>query len=149
MGESEADRAAVDDVVERCDLAGLADRAVDTLSGGEHRRVALARALAQDPRVLLLDEPAAFLDVRHRLDLHDLLGEVVARRRIACLVATHDLEAASHLAARVVLMRGGRVLAAGAPGEVLTPERLEDAFGVRVHTGVHPATAQRYFLAGR
>jgi len=146
MRESAKDGSIVDEAIERCDLVGLADRAVETLSGGEQRRVAIARALAQDPRLLLLDEPAAFLDVRHRLELHDLLGEIVARRGIACLVATHDLDAASRLAGRVVLMREGRIVGAGAPDDVLTPDALGDALGVQVDTGVHAASGQRYFL---
>jgi iron complex transport system ATP-binding protein len=146
MHESADDRAAVDEAIERCDLVTVAHRTVETLSGGEQRRVAIARALAQDPRLLLLDEPAAFLDVRHRLELHDLLGDIVSHRRIACLVATHDLDAASHLASRVVLMREGRIVAAGAPDDVLTPAALRDALGVEVDTGVHAASGQRYFL---
>jgi iron complex transport system ATP-binding protein len=146
MRESTGDRAAVDEALERCDLARVADRTVETLSGGEQRRVAIARALAQDPRLLLLDEPAVFLDVRHRLELHDLLGDIVSRRRMACLVATHDLDTASRLASGVVLMREGRIVAAGAPDDVLTPAALKDVLGVEVDTGVHAASGQRYFL---
>lgn len=146
MRESVGDRAAVDEALKRCDLVRVADRTVETLSGGEQRRVAIARALAQDPRLLLLDEPAVFLDVRHRLELHDLLGDVVSRRRMACLVATHDLDTASRLASGVVLMREGRIVAAGAPDDVLTPSALKDVLGVEVDTGVHAASGQRYFL---
>ena len=83
MRERPEDAAAIDDAIARCDLAAVAQRAVETLSGGEQRRVAVARALAARPRVLLLDEPAAFLDVRHRLEQCDLLADVVARDRIA------------------------------------------------------------------
>jgi iron complex transport system ATP-binding protein len=146
MRASARDRAAVDEALERCDLIDLADRAVETLSGGEERRVAIARALAQEPMLLLLDEPAAFLDVRHRLELHELLAAIASDRHIACVVATHDLDAASRFAGRVVLMQLGRIVGAGAPDDVLTPAALREALGVEVYCGVDPATGQRYFL---
>jgi iron complex transport system ATP-binding protein len=147
MREGDEDRAAVDEAIARCDLARLASRRVETLSGGEQRRVAVARGLAARPRVLLLDEPAAFLDVRHRLELHDLLAGVAARDRIACLVSTHDLDAAARLADHVVLMRAGRVVAAGPPADVMTAALLRQTFDVDVDVGVHAASGQRYFVA--
>ncbi|MGO9837077.1 MAG: ABC transporter ATP-binding protein [Polyangiaceae bacterium] len=149
MRENMRDRAAVDDAIERCDLVGLALRRVETLSGGEQRRVAIARALAQAPMLLLLDEPTAFLDLRHRLELHELLADIVARRRIACVVATHDLDGASRIAGRVVLMKKGTIVRAGAPDEVLTPASLRETLGVEVDTGVHEHSGQRYFLPRR
>ena len=93
---------------------------VETLSGGEQRRVAVARALAQKPRVLLLDEPAAFLDVRHRLELHDLLADVAARDGVACLGGdARPRRGRAHRRARRPPARG-RVVAAGPPGDVMT-----------------------------
>jgi iron complex transport system ATP-binding protein len=149
MRERSQDRAAVGEAIARCDLGGLADRAVEALSGGEQRRVAIARALAQEPKLLLLDEPTAFLDVRHRLELHELLRDVIAKRKIACLVATHDLDAASSFADRVVLMRAGGIVAVGRPHEVLTHAALSDALGVDVLSGVHGPSGERYYLAHR
>ena len=146
MRERPEDRAAVDDAVARCDLRALAERAVETLSGGEQRRVAVARALASRPRVLLLDEPAAFLDVRHRLELHDLLVSVAAHDGLACVVSMHDLDAAARVADHVLLLRGGRAVAAGPPGEVMTAELLRRAFDAEVEVGVHAATGLRYFV---
>jgi len=149
MRERPEDRAAVDEAMARCDLRDVADRTVETLSGGEQRRVAVARALATRPRVLLLDEPAAFLDVRHRLELYELLADVVARDGIACLVAMHDLDAAARVAASVVLMRAGRVVAAGAPGDVMTPPTLRETFDADVDVGIHEPSGRRYFVALR
>jgi iron complex transport system ATP-binding protein len=149
MRERLEDQAAVDDALARCDLAHVALRRAETLSGGEQRRVAVARALAARPRVLLLDEPAAFLDVRHRLELHDLLAGLAARGRLACIVSTHDLDAAARLADHVVLMRGGRVVAAGPPADVMTAELLRATFDVDVYVGVHPPSGHRYFVALR
>ncbi|HEX3770493.1 MAG TPA: ABC transporter ATP-binding protein [Polyangiaceae bacterium] len=146
MQETDADRATVDEALARCDLEGHADRPVETLSGGEQRRVAIARALAQRPRVLLLDEPAAFLDVRHRLSFYRLLAETAARDAIACVVAMHELDAAARFASTAVLMREGRIVATGAPNDVLTPARLEAALDAEIAVGTHAGSGQRYFL---
>jgi iron complex transport system ATP-binding protein len=146
MRESAGDRDAIDEALARCDLTSLAERAVETLSGGEQRRASIARALAQHPRVLLLDEPAAFLDVRHRLGFYALLADAAARDGIACVVAMHDLDAAARFASRAVLMRAGRVVASGTPDEVLTPERLAAALDAEVAVGTDAASGQRYFV---
>jgi iron complex transport system ATP-binding protein len=149
MRERPEDRVAVEEAIARCDLGPLATRRVEALSAGEQRRVALARALAQQPRVLILDEPAAFLDVRHRLDLQDLLTEVAARDRVACVVAMHELDAAAHLASHALLLRGGLVVASGTPEEVMTPERLRQAFDAQVEVSVHPSSGRKYFVIRR
>ncbi len=149
MREGDADAAAVDDALRRCDLAHVADRPVDALSGGEHRRVAIARALAQKAGVLALDEPSAFLDVRHRLELYDLLAEIAKVDRVACVVAIHDLDAAARVATRVVLMKAGRVLASGPPDDVMTPELLGETFDVEMDAVTHAPTGTRVFVALR
>ena len=146
MREREGDLVAVLDAMTRCDVAHLADRPVEALSGGEQRRVAIARALAQKPRVLLLDEPAAFLDVRHRLAFHELLSEVAARDAIACVFATHDLDAAARFASTAVLMQGGRIVASGPPSQVMTPAQLEPVFEAEIVAGVHGASGRPYFV---
>jgi iron complex transport system ATP-binding protein len=148
MRERAEDRAAVDEAMARCDLTSVAGRPVETLSGGEQRRVSVARALATRPRVLLLDEPAAFLDVRHHLELYDLLSDVVVRDGMGCLVALHDLDSAARVAHHVVLMRDGRVVAAGPPDEVMTPQTLRATFDADIEVGVHGPSGRRYFVAG-
>ncbi len=146
MREGAEDRAAVDEAIARCDLRAVADRPVETLSGGEQRRVAVARALAARPRVLLLDEPGAFLDVRHRLEQNELLVDLARRDGLACVVSMHDLDAAANVADVVVLLRAGRVVAAGPPGDVMTPELLRATFDAEVDVGVHAASGRRYFV---
>lgn len=149
MRASESDEAIVDDALSRCDLGGLADRPAHALSGGEQKRVAIARALAQGPKVLLLDEPGAFLDVRHQLELYELLVKEVKQREVACLVVMHDLNVAAQFADRIVLMKGGRVVAAGAVEEVMTWQTLKTTFDTDLYCGVNDLTGARFFLPMR
>ena len=124
---SRADRLAVQAALERCDVAGLARRPVDSLSGGEWQRVRLARALAQEPRALVLDEPTASLDVRHEMELLELVRRLVDGG-MAGLVITHQLNLAARFADRMLLLDRGRVAAEGSPAEVLTRETLGRVF---------------------
>jgi iron complex transport system ATP-binding protein len=130
------DRAAVARAMLRADVAALADRWVETLSGGEWQRVRLARALAQEPGALVLDEPTASLDVRHEMELFELVADLVRRDGLAALVVSHHLNVAARFADRLVLLDAGRVVAADAPARVLTAERLSAVFGwpIAVHT---------------
>ena len=121
------DHAAVATALERCDVAAFAARAVDSLSGGEWQRVRVARALAQEPRILVLDEPTASLDVRHEMELFELIRRLVTDG-LAGLVITHHLNLAARFADRIVLLDEGRVAATGSPSEVLTAERLSEVF---------------------
>ena len=125
--EGAADRDAVRTALERCDVWDLRDRPIDTLSGGEWQRVRLARALAQEPRALVLDEPTASLDVRHEMELFELVRSLVVSG-LAALVVTHQLNLAARYADRLVLLGGGRVAAAGAPAEVLRPAVITRVF---------------------
>jgi iron complex transport system ATP-binding protein len=132
--------------------AGLGDREGDpaaVLSGGERQLLLLARALAQDAAVLLLDEPTANLDLRHRLAALDLVRSAVGVG-IAGIAAVHDLELAARYCDRLVLVADGAVLATGRPAEVLTPERIDAAFGVTVEVFQDPVTrALRLSVLGR
>ncbi len=124
---SRSDRDAVAAALERCDIIDLAGRSIDSLSGGEWQRVRLARALAQEPRVLVLDEPTASLDVRHEMELLELVRTLV-HGGMAGLVVTHELNLAARFADRIVLLDRGRLAAEGAPAEVLTRETLSRVF---------------------
>lgn len=119
--------------LERFGMAGLADRGIATLSSGERQLVLFARALVQDPDVLLLDEPTAFLDLRHRVEV---LREVrsFARSGRSALVVSHDLSLAARSCDRIVLLGQGGVEAVGRPIDVLTPEKLKAAFEIEVFT---------------
>ncbi|MGH7627965.1 MAG: ABC transporter ATP-binding protein [Gemmatimonadales bacterium] len=125
--EGPADTAAVAAALRRCDIDSLADRRVDALSGGEWQRVRVARALAQEPRVLVLDEPTASLDVRHEMELFELVRALV-EDGLAGLVITHQLNLAARFADRIVLLSAGRVAADGTPDEVFRAEVLARVF---------------------
>jgi iron complex transport system ATP-binding protein len=114
----------------RVGIAELADRPVDRLSGGERQLVFFARALVQESDWLLLDEPTAFLDLRHRIDLLRVVREF-ARAGGGALVVSHDLDLAARVCDRLVVLAHGRVIAEGEPAQVLRPEILERAFGMR------------------
>jgi iron complex transport system ATP-binding protein len=124
-----ADRAAVDRALGRCDAEHLADRWVTTLSGGEWQRVRIARALAQEPRALLLDEPTANLDVRHEMDVFELVAALVRGDGLAGVLITHHLNLAARFVDRIILLDRGRVAASGTPVDVVRRAILEPVFG--------------------
>jgi iron complex transport system ATP-binding protein len=122
-----ADHAAVSEALARCDVAELAGRTIDTLSGGEWQRVRLARALAQEPRVLVLDEPTTSLDIRHEMELFELVRGLVDGG-LAGLVITHHINLAARYADRMLLLSAGRVAGEGSPAEVLREDTLRGVF---------------------
>jgi iron complex transport system ATP-binding protein len=128
--ESRADIALARDVMARVGIEAFADRSILDLSGGERQLVLIARALAQEPRILLLDEPTAHLDLAHRVAVLDLVRDFVRDGRSALLVS-HDLSLSARMSDRLALLADGRVLDCGTPADVLTPENLMTAFGIR------------------
>lgn len=127
---SAEDLARVSDALARCDALAFADRRVDELSSGERARVLLARALATDAAILLVDEPAAHLDPAHQLRLMELLRQE-AGRGAAVVVTLHDLSLAARFCDRIVVLKSGRLVASGTPDEALSEAILGEAFGIR------------------
>ncbi|SBV28584.1 ABC transporter ATP-binding protein [Micromonospora krabiensis] len=137
--ESTADLEAVHEALDRLDLAGFHRRELATLSGGERQRVFLARALAQGATLLLLDEPTSALDIGHQQEVLELVDQLRRESGLTVLATMHDLSIAGEYADRLVLLAGGRVVAAGAPREVLTEQLLATHYraSVRVVDGEH------------
>ena len=131
-GESAADIDAARRALERLDLLPFADRPVATLSGGERQRVLVARLLAQDAPIALLDEPTTALDVGHQQQVLDLVDELRHDHRLTVVATMHDLTLAAQYGDRVALLDGGRVAATGAPDDVLTEHSLSALYGARV-----------------
>jgi iron complex transport system ATP-binding protein len=138
---SSTDDAAVTAALEMTGTLALADRPVDELSGGQRQRVWVALALAQQPEVLLLDEPTTFLDVAHQIELLDLLYELRLERGTTVVMVLHDLNLAARYADHLVAMRDGRVVASGTPADVVTPELVREVFGLDAQVVVDPVAA--------
>jgi ABC-type cobalamin/Fe3+-siderophores transport system ATPase subunit len=127
--ESPQDHQAAESAMETTDTLAFRDRDFRSLSGGERQRVILASALAQEPQVLLLDEPTTFLDLKHQLSMYRLLAEL--GRAMLVVAVTHDLNLALQFSHRILVLDQGRIAAQGAPGDVLNPELIGRVFGVR------------------
>ena len=125
------DRRIVAEVMERLEISALADRPLRTLSGGEQQRAVLGRALAQQPRVLLLDEPTAALDLGHAQQVLDLVDGLRRQDGLTVLSTLHDLTLAGQYADRLALLSRGRVVAEGTPADVLTAAALQSHYGAR------------------
>ncbi len=133
-----ADEQAIESAMERAGVAALASRSVTTLSGGERQRARIARALAQEPSTLVLDEPTAALDLRYQMETFELLQALTLERGLTVLVATHNLNLAARFATELALLTQGVVKADGVPSEVLRRDLLEQVYHWPVAVVPHP-----------
>ena len=129
---SKKDNEKVLDVLQMLNIENLAMRDINEISGGQQQRVFIARALAQEPGTLLLDEPTSNLDIQHQLEVMEIIKDLVVKKGISTIMAVHDLNLASRYTDRVIIMKGGRIFAAGTPPDVLTPENIRSVYGVEV-----------------
>jgi len=127
---SEKDEGKVLDVLQMLNIENLAMRDINELSGGQQQKVFIARALVQEPDVLLLDEPTSNLDIRHQLEVMEIITSIVREKKISAIMAIHDLNLASRYADRIVMLNGGTIIDAGNPSSVLTPENIKQVYGV-------------------
>ncbi|UZF43011.1 ABC transporter ATP-binding protein [Rhodococcus rhodochrous] len=127
----------------------LAESPIDELSGGQRQRVWIALALAQDPDIMLLDEPTTFLDLAHQIEVLDLLASLNHRLGRTIVLVLHDLNTASRYAHHLVAMRAGTLVTAGPPNEVITPEMVHDVFGVEATVITDPVAGTPLVLPHR
>jgi len=135
---SDRDRAAVERALELTSSSRFRHRLLDSLSGGERQRVWIALALAQEPRILLLDEPTTFLDVNHQIQALNLIQALNREHGLTVVMALHDLNQASQYAERLVVLHGGRLVEEGLPAEVIREDVLASVFNVQAHISVSP-----------
>lgn len=132
------DFALVESALQRVNAMHLANRAFNTLSGGEKQRVLMARAVAQQAQLLVLDEPTNHLDVRYQFEIMNLIRSL----GVTALAALHELHIAAHYCDRLYLLQAGRLVAAGTPAQVLTQERIASVYGVRASVRLNPRTGK-------
>mgnify|MGYP001466574125 CR=1 FL=1 len=141
FGESVGDHSAIDHALELTETRALAPRIFGELSGGEQQRVVIAMALAQEPQLLLLDEPTVHLDINHQIEILELIRKLNRERGLTVLATMHDLNLASLYFDRLLLLNAGRIVIEGSPREVLSAERVQAVFGAEVLVQAHPTRA--------
>lgn len=134
---SEKDTEIVLAMLKMLNIQEFAMRDINELSGGQQQKVFIARALTQEPEVLLLDEPTSNLDIRCQLEVMDIIKNIVVEKRISAIMAIHDLNLASRYADRIVMMNSGKIFSAGNPVSALTAENIEHVYGVEVKVANH------------
>ncbi len=144
--EAPHDRKIAREAMERCEVIQLAARSFRALSGGERQRVMLARALAQQARLLLLDEPTAFLDLKHRLAVYALLGRLHRESGLTVVVVSHDINLAARHCDRLVLLRCGAIAFDGTPAEVLRPDPIRSVYEVEVEVRTDPSSGRPFVI---
>ncbi|HSA62122.1 MAG TPA: ABC transporter ATP-binding protein [Nitrospiraceae bacterium] len=148
--ESDVDRKIAWSAMQETNVAHLATRSIEAVSGGERQRVLIARALTQEPRVMLLDEPTAHLDLHHQMETCRLLRRLNDDRGLTVILVSHDLNLASQYCDRLLLLDHGRIVALGTPHEVLRAETLRAVYGCDVLVDQHPASGlPRITIPGR
>jgi iron complex transport system ATP-binding protein len=138
--EGEADFRIVRQAMALTETLSFRTRSMNELSGGERQRVLIARALAQEPKIMLFDEPLTFMDIRHQIALLDLLKNLTCGQALTVIVVIHDINMAALYCDRVVLLHAGRVHAMGPPGDVITESGIAEVFRTNVSVNRHPVT---------
>ncbi|MHC1585253.1 MAG: heme ABC transporter ATP-binding protein, partial [Candidatus Syntropharchaeia archaeon] len=145
--ESEKDLLIAKRCMELTNTWHLADRSITEISGGERQRVIIARALTQEPKVLLLDEPTSHLDINYQIEIMELIKRLTVEKKLIVISVIHDLNLASQYADRLILLDKGRIFAMGKPEEVLTRENIKRVFRVDVLVKKHPVTELHYIIS--
>ena len=148
-GETREDAAIIDDAIEKVGLTSLIDRHINTMSGGERQRVMIARALAQTPKILLMDEPTLHLDINTQLEALDLVYDLSKKNGLTVAIVSHDLPMVARYCDRIAMIHDHKVMCCGTPEEVLTPENMRIVFNVNAELGYDSKNGKRtVFLHG-
>lgn len=139
--ESEKDLNTVRKAMEVTYTVGFAERRISDLSGGERQRLVIARALAQEPKVILLDEPTAHLDINHQIEILNLIYRLCHEEKLITIIALHDLNLAAQYCNRLILLSNGRIFCEGTPEEVIESENIRKVYGAQVCVYPHPVNA--------
>ncbi|MHC1604789.1 MAG: heme ABC transporter ATP-binding protein [Candidatus Methanofastidiosia archaeon] len=140
QSESENDLKVVREAMKLTSIEHLFSRSVSNLSGGESQRVIIARALAQQPKILLLDEPTSQLDINHQFEIMELVKDLAREQGMIVIVVSHNLNLSMRYCDKLLLLKEGEVFSLGDPEEVLTPENIEKVYGVEAEVDFHPKT---------
>jgi len=146
QGETKEDEEIVKETMRATNTLEFVDRPITELSGGEKQRVILARALAQNPKVLLLDEPTSHLDITYQIEILNLIRDLIKKKNIAALAAIHDPNLAAQFCDKIILMKDGEIYDVGAPKDVLNTENLKEVFNIDVIVKQHPVYGSIYIL---
>lgn len=144
--ESPTDWHIVDEAMAATDVLQFKDRPINALSGGEIQRVIIARALAQKPKILVLDEPISHLDIQHQIELLKLVKHLAQQQNITVVMILHDLNFAMAFADHVIVMHDGKIAAEGSPEEVLSPDLIKTVYGVETCLIKNPITGMQHIL---
>ena len=144
--ECERDHIVVDQAMEHVGITLLKGRFFNELSGGEMQKTILAMALAQEPKILLLDEPTAHLDINHQVEILDLVRHLNREQGVTVIGVMHDLNMAALYFERLILLKEGSIFADGSPEEVLTAETIEEVFSASVQVTMHPSTNKPHIM---
>lgn len=128
----------IDSIIDRLNLQEIADRQVDVLSGGQRQRVALGRVMAQEPLLLLLDEPTTFLDITYQVQMMDYIRQWQVDCGLTVIAVLHDLNLAAHYCTRLLMLKDGMLVADGTPDEIVTSERIDQVYGTKPIVLPHP-----------
>jgi iron complex transport system ATP-binding protein len=142
--ETQADNVIVENALHATDMLPLAGQPITQISGGERQRAFIALCLAQEPKLLLLDEPTSHLDVAHQLSLLNLLKELNQKQGLTIVAVFHDLNLSAEYCDRLAVLRAGHLETVGTPEEVLTTERLKQTFGTELYVGKNPKTGKAH-----